>query len=45
VTYGAEVVIELGLPEADLDAFRRWLADTTAGTARLTLGGEAYGSA
>jgi uncharacterized YigZ family protein len=45
VTYGAEVVIELGLPEADLDAFRRWLADTTAGTARLTLGGEAYSSA
>lgn len=45
VTYGAEVVIEVGLPEADLDAFERWLGDTTAGTARLTLGGEVYGSA
>lgn len=43
VTYGAEVSIEIGLPEADLDAFRGWLADTTAGTARLELGGEAYG--
>ncbi|MFG2287534.1 YigZ family protein [Streptomyces sp. NPDC048595] len=43
VTYGAEVCIEVGLPEADLDAFRAWLADTTAGTARLEVGGEAYG--
>lgn len=43
VTYGAEVSIELGLPESDLDTFRAWLADTTAGTARLELGGEAYG--
>lgn len=43
VQYGAEVTIELGLPESDLDAFRAWLADTTAGTGRLELGGEAYG--
>jgi len=43
VQYGAEVTIELGLPEADLDAFRAWLADTTAGTARVEVGGEAYG--
>lgn len=43
VTYGAEVRMEIGLPEADLEAFRGWLADTTAGTARLELGGEAYG--
>lgn len=43
VTYGTEVTIELGLPEAELEAFRDWLADSTAGTARLTLGGEAYG--
>jgi uncharacterized YigZ family protein len=43
VTYGAQVTIELGLPEAELDAFRGWLADTTAGTASLTVGGEAYG--
>ncbi|HWM36837.1 MAG TPA: YigZ family protein, partial [Streptomyces sp.] len=45
VTYGAEVTIELGLPEADVGDFRRWLADSTAGTARLAVGGEAYGSA
>lgn len=45
VRYGAEVTIELGLPEADLADFRAWLADTTAGTARLELGGEAYGPA
>ncbi len=45
VTYGAEVAIELGLPEADLGDFRRWLADSTAGTAQLELGGEAYDDA
>ena len=44
VTYGAEVTIELGLPEAEVGDFRRWLADSTAGTARLAVGGEAYGS-
>lgn len=44
VTYGAEVAIEVGLPEAELDAFRGWLADSTAGTARLALGGEVYES-
>ncbi|MYU55335.1 MULTISPECIES: YigZ family protein [Streptomyces] len=43
VTYGAEVRIEVGLPEAELDAFRGWLADATAGTALLEVGGEAYG--
>lgn len=45
VHYGAEVTIELGLPAADVDRFGAWLADTTAGVARLELGGEAYGSA
>ncbi|MCD9145404.1 YigZ family protein [Streptomyces albireticuli] len=45
VSYGAEVRIEVGLPEADVEGFRAWLADTTAGTARLALGGEAYGDA
>ncbi|MET9293238.1 YigZ family protein [Streptomyces sp. NPDC003077] len=45
VTYGADVRIEVGLPEADLDAFRAWLADATSGTAALELGGEAYGDA
>ncbi|MGP3948052.1 YigZ family protein [Streptomyces sp. 7N604] len=44
VRYEAEVTIEIGLPEADVDAFRAWLADTTAGTAVLELGGEAYGT-
>ncbi|MGW8376816.1 YigZ family protein [Streptomyces sp. ODS28] len=44
VRYGAEVSIELGLPEADVEDFRAWLADATAGTARLELGGEAYGT-
>ncbi|WP_410535070.1 YigZ family protein [Streptomyces sp. KL2] len=44
VRYGTEVAIEIGLPEAEVDAFRSWLADATAGTARLELGGEAYGT-
>jgi uncharacterized YigZ family protein len=45
VGYGAEVRIEVGLPEADVEGFRAWLADTTAGTAGFELGGEAYGDA
>lgn len=44
VRYGTEVSIVLALPEPELDAFGGWLADTTAGTARLTLGGETYGT-
>ncbi|MEV7615100.1 YigZ family protein [Streptomyces sp. NPDC089799] len=43
VRYGEAVAIEIGLPESDVDAFRAWLADTTAGTAGFELGGEAYG--
>ncbi|MEU9716380.1 YigZ family protein [Streptomyces sp. NPDC047976] len=43
VRYGEAVSIEIGLPEADVDAFRAWLADATAGTAGFELGGEAYG--
>ncbi|MFJ8946127.1 YigZ family protein [Streptomyces sp. NPDC102395] len=43
VRYGEAVTIEIGLPDADVDAFRRWLADATAGTAGFELGGEAYG--
>ncbi len=43
VRYGEAVTIEIGLPEADVDAFRNWLADATAGTAGFELGGEAYG--
>ncbi|MEU5420939.1 YigZ family protein [Streptomyces sp. NPDC020667] len=45
VSYGADVRIEVGLPEAEVEGFRAWLADTTAGTAGLELGGEAYGDA
>ncbi|MEU9101926.1 YigZ family protein [Streptomyces sp. NPDC048361] len=43
VHYGEAVTIGIGLPEADIDTFRAWLADATAGTATLELGGEAYG--
>ncbi|KUH39497.1 MULTISPECIES: YigZ family protein [Streptomyces] len=44
VRYADAVRIEVGLPDADVDAFRGWLADATAGTAVLELGGEAYGA-
>ncbi|MEU9702491.1 YigZ family protein [Streptomyces sp. NPDC047981] len=45
VRYGEAVTLEIGLPDADVDAFRGWLADVTAGAASLELGGEAYGDA
>ncbi|MFI0743213.1 YigZ family protein [Streptomyces sp. NPDC021100] len=45
VSYGAGVTIGIGLPDSDVDAFRAWLADATAGTAVLELGDEAYGEA
>jgi len=45
VVYADAVRIGIGLPDADVDAFRAWLADATAGTAGLELGGEAYGDA
>ncbi|GAA1011093.1 IMPACT family member yvyE [Streptomyces sp. F-3] len=45
VHYGEAVTIEIGLPDADVDAFQSWLADVTAGTAGFELGGEAYGEA
>ncbi|WP_406379729.1 YigZ family protein [Streptomyces sp. NBC_01618] len=45
VRYAEAVVIEIGLPDADVEGFRGWLADATAGEARLELGGEAYGDA
>ncbi|MFJ1549309.1 YigZ family protein [Streptomyces sp. NPDC088246] len=45
VRYAEAVVIEIGLPDADVDGFRGWLADATAGEAELELGGEAYGDA
>ncbi|NGO74633.1 YigZ family protein [Streptomyces sp. YC504] len=43
--YGEAVTLEIGLPDADVDAFRGWLADATAGTATLEIGAEAYGDA
>ncbi|SCF64512.1 YigZ family protein [Streptomyces sp. Ncost-T10-10d] len=45
VRYAEAVVIEIGLPDADVEGFRGWLADVTAGEAELELGGEAYGDA
>ncbi|MFG2116895.1 YigZ family protein [Streptomyces sp. NPDC048718] len=45
VAYGAEVTLEIGLPDADVPQFTAWLADATAGEATLELGGEAYGDA
>lgn len=43
VRYAEAVTIDIGLPDADVEAFTAWLADATAGTAALELGGEAYG--
>ncbi|MFI0980321.1 YigZ family protein [Streptomyces sp. NPDC021093] len=43
VRYAEAVTIEIGLPDADVESFRGWLADATAGTAGFELGGEAYG--
>ncbi|MFF1477894.1 YigZ family protein [Streptomyces sp. NPDC058301] len=45
VRYAEAVTIEIGIPEADVESLRGWLADVTAGTATLELGGEAYGDA
>ncbi|MFE1250143.1 YigZ family protein [Streptomyces sp. NPDC058735] len=45
VRYGEAVTLEIALPDADVDAFRSWLADATAGTAGFALGGEAWGDA
>ncbi|MFD7638950.1 IMPACT family protein, partial [Streptomyces sp. NPDC059873] len=42
VRYAEAVTIEIGLPDSEVPAFRAWLADTTAGTAVLELGGEAF---
>ncbi|MDI5961870.1 YigZ family protein [Streptantibioticus silvisoli] len=45
VRYDTAVTLDLALPDAEVDAFRAWLADTTAGTASLVLGGETYATA
>lgn len=43
VRYGERVTIEIGLPDAEVEGFRAWLADATAGAAVFEPGGEAYG--
>ncbi|MEV5017493.1 MULTISPECIES: YigZ family protein [unclassified Streptomyces] len=45
VRYAEAVTIEVGLPETEVETFRSWLANATAGSAGLELGGEAYGDA
>ncbi|MFF9730937.1 YigZ family protein [Streptomyces albidoflavus] len=45
VHYGERVTLDIGLPDAEVDAFRSWLADATAGEAEFRAGGEAYGDA
>ncbi|QCD54580.1 YigZ family protein [Streptomyces hawaiiensis] len=45
VRYEEAVTIDIALPDADVDTFRSWLADATAGTAGFEPGGEAYGDA
>ncbi|WP_435130727.1 YigZ family protein [Actinacidiphila sp. bgisy144] len=42
VEYGAAVTFHLGVPEADVAAFRSWLADATSGAATCTAEGSAY---
>jgi uncharacterized YigZ family protein len=42
VVYGAAVTFAVGVPEAEVPAFRAWLADATAGAAACTAGGSAY---
>ncbi|UWM47948.1 YigZ family protein [Streptomyces carpaticus] len=43
VRYGAGVTIEVALPAGEVPGFEGWLADATAGEARLALGGDTYG--
>ncbi|MCF3963944.1 YigZ family protein [Streptomyces fuscigenes] len=45
VRYAERVQIDIALPDADVGAFRDWLADATSGSAILELGDEAYGDA
>ncbi|KLI98470.1 YigZ family protein [Streptomyces albidoflavus] len=45
VHYGERVTLHIGLPDAEVEAFRSWLADATAGEAEFRAGGEAYGDA
>lgn len=43
VRYGERVALDIGLPGNEIEGFRAWLADATAGTASFELGAEAYG--
>ncbi|WP_406141766.1 YigZ family protein [Streptomyces sp. NBC_01089] len=43
VRYAEAVTIGIALPDADVERFLAWLADSTAGAASLELGAEAYG--
>lgn len=45
VRYGSAVDIVVVLPAGDLTSFTAWLADATSGTAHLTPGEDAYGTA
>ncbi|WP_329458950.1 YigZ family protein [Streptomyces sp. NBC_01497] len=45
VRYAEAVVLDIAVPDAEVEAFRGWLADATAGSALLELGDEAYGDA
>lgn len=42
VSYGADVTIDLGIPQEELPQFRSWLADVTAGSATAEAVGTAY---
>ncbi|MGW7730984.1 DUF1949 domain-containing protein [Streptomyces canus] len=43
--YGEAVTVAIRLPDADVEAFRAWLAAITAETATFELGIGAYGAA
>lgn len=42
VAYGAAVTLDLGVPQAQVPAFRSWLADATSGTASCEVHGSAF---
>ncbi|GHB01823.1 MULTISPECIES: YigZ family protein [Streptomyces] len=43
VRYAESVTIGIALPDAEVEEFRSWLADATAGSATFEPGGETYG--
>jgi uncharacterized YigZ family protein len=42
VSYGAAVTLHIGVPEAEVPAFRAWLADATSGAASAEVRGSAF---